>query len=57
MPPEVPQEAKQVLHEMLTDPLMVGKPLLIFANKQDLPKALKAGEVTARPVPQTQRRL
>lgn len=34
-----------MLHDMLADPLMSGKPLLIFANKQDLPKALKAGEV------------
>lgn len=39
------QEAKLALHAMLSDPLMSGKPLLIFANKQDLPKALKAGEV------------
>lgn len=42
------EEAKLVLHEMLADPLMAGKPLLIFANKQDLPRTLKAAELSAR---------
>ncbi|KAK3275237.1 hypothetical protein CYMTET_16620 [Cymbomonas tetramitiformis] len=39
------EEARDVLHDMLRDPHLSGKPILIFANKQDLPKAMTAPEV------------
>jgi len=41
------QEAKEELHNMLRDPYLAGKPLLIFANKQDLPTAMSAAETAA----------
>jgi ADP-ribosylation factor protein 1 len=33
---------------MLTDPELQGAPLLVLANKQDLPQALSASELTDR---------
>jgi len=39
-------EAKAELDRMMTEEELRDACLLVFANKQDLPKALKAGEVT-----------
>jgi len=41
-------ESGEALFEMLKDPLVKDKPILIFANKQDLPSALAQGEVAKR---------
>mmetsp|Transcript_25055 Transcript_25055/g.34527 ORF Transcript_25055/g.34527 Transcript_25055/m.34527 type:complete len:352 (-) Transcript_25055:123-1178(-) len=41
-------EAKDELHIMLKDSHLSGKPVLIFANKQDLPSALSAAEMASR---------
>eukprot|EP00899_Mesostigma_viride_P012279 jgi/Mesvir1/21051/Mv16542-RA.1 len=38
-------EAKAVLADALKDPMLSNKPILIFANKQDLPAAKSAPEV------------
>ena len=40
--------AKQALHTMLADELLQGVPLLVLANKQDLPNALSVDEVEDR---------
>lgn len=39
------EEARQALHEALSSPYMADKPLLVFANKQDLPAAVPAAGV------------
>lgn len=39
------QEAKDELHKVLSDDLLREARVLIFANKQDLPKALRANEL------------
>ena len=41
-------DAREELHHMLTDPELQNAPLLILANKQDLPHALSASELTDR---------
>ena len=41
-------EARQVLSGVLQDEQMVGKPLLIFANKQDQEGALDDTEISNR---------
>jgi ADP-ribosylation factor-like protein 13B len=43
--PDRMDEAKEVLHAMLNDPTSKGKPLAIFANKQDLPLAMTASDI------------
>jgi small GTP-binding protein len=40
--------AKDELHKMLSDELLRGVPLLVYANKQDLPRALLVAEITER---------
>jgi len=40
--------AKEELHSMLASNELDGVPLLVFANKQDLPKSLKAQEIAKR---------
>eukprot|EP00486_Rosalina_sp_Unknown_P004741 CAMPEP_0201567290 /NCGR_PEP_ID=MMETSP0190_2-20130828/7743_1 /ASSEMBLY_ACC=CAM_ASM_000263 /TAXON_ID=37353 /ORGANISM="Rosalina sp." /LENGTH=112 /DNA_ID=CAMNT_0047987123 /DNA_START=191 /DNA_END=526 /DNA_ORIENTATION=+ len=37
--------ARDVLHEMLGEDALKGVPILVFANKQDLPKSAKVDEV------------
>ncbi|CAG9321993.1 unnamed protein product [Blepharisma stoltei] len=39
------EEATEVLHEMLENELIKGIPLLVFANKQDLPHAMTVLEI------------
>jgi ADP-ribosylation factor 1/2 len=41
-------DAREELHHMLTDLELQGAPLLVLANKQDLPQALSASELTDR---------
>eukprot|EP01083_Nonionella_stella_P065601 172049_1 len=38
--------AQSELHKLLKEPLLEGVPLLVFANKMDLPNALNLDEVT-----------
>ena len=40
-------EVKENLQELLSEELLAGVPLLVFANKQDLEMALEAPEVMA----------
>ena len=46
--PERLKVAKQELHKMLDNLKLKNKPLLLFANKQDLPGALPASEIEER---------
>lgn len=39
-------EAREILHQMLLDPELANVPLLVFANKKDVPNAMSAVEVT-----------
>lgn len=39
------EQAKDSLEDMLTEEKLQGKPLLVFANKQDLPNAMPASQV------------
>ncbi|KAG9457703.1 hypothetical protein H6P81_002211 [Aristolochia fimbriata] len=39
-------EAKDELHRMLSEDELRGATLLVFANKQDLPKAMSVSEIT-----------
>jgi len=41
-------DAREELHHMLTDPELQNAPLLVLANKQDLPHALSTSELTDR---------
>ena len=41
-------EAKEALSNVLNDERMVGKPLLIFANKQDREGAMDESELVAK---------
>ena len=41
------QEVKDNLMELMTEELLAGVPLLVFANKQDLEMALEAPEVSS----------
>jgi len=41
-------DAREELHRVLTDPELQNAPLLVLANKQDLPHALTASELTDR---------
>ena len=41
-------EAKEALSNVLNDERMVGKPLLIFANKQDKEGAIDESELVAK---------
>ena len=41
-------DAREELHHLLTDPELQHAPLLVLANKQDLPHALSASELTDR---------
>lgn len=41
-------ELRSEFHDVTTHPLVAGKPILIFANKQDQPGALSATEVAMR---------
>ena len=41
-------EAKEALRNVLNDERMVGKPLLIFANKQDKEGAIDESELVAK---------
>jgi len=41
-------DAREELHHMLMDAELQGAPLLVLANKQDLPHALPASELTDR---------
>lgn len=41
-------DAREELHHMLTDPELQNAPLLVLANKQDLPHALSTSEITDR---------
>lgn len=43
--PERFGEAKQALHNVLQDDVLNGVPLLVFANKHDLPQAQSVSEV------------
>ena len=40
--------AKEELHRMLAEDELRGVPLLVFANKQDLPNAMSVNEITER---------
>ena len=46
--PERLEEAKEVLTGVLRDERVVGKPLVLFANKQDVAGALGDAEIRAR---------
>lgn len=46
--PERFDESGDALFDMLKDPLVADKPVLIFANKQDLPAALAQGDVAKK---------
>ena len=39
------EEVKNNLNELMSEELLAGVPLLVFANKQDLELALEAGEI------------
>ena len=39
-------EARDELHRMLNEPELRNAALLVFANKQDLPNAMDAAEIT-----------
>jgi len=41
-------ESRQCLQELMADERIAGKPILLFANKQDLPGALGAAELSER---------
>jgi small GTP-binding protein len=45
---EKEDNAKDELHRMLSDELLRNIPLLVYANKQDLPRALTIQEITER---------
>jgi len=38
--------AREELHKLFTEPELVGVPLLVLANKQDLPKSMTTAEIT-----------
>ena len=40
-------ESRETLHEMLAHEHLAGRPLLVFANKSDLPNARSAADVAA----------
>jgi ADP-ribosylation factor protein 1 len=40
------EEAKEELHKLLGEGELAGVPVLIFANKQDLPKSLSLAQLT-----------
>ena len=42
------EESRAVLQQLLSHPDLTGIPLLVFANKQDLPNAMGAAEVTEK---------
>ncbi|KAL9642885.1 hypothetical protein ABK040_010581 [Willaertia magna] len=42
------EEAKEELHKMLSDDQLRTIPVLLLANKQDLPKAIRAEELTTQ---------
>ncbi|KAB1226929.1 ADP-ribosylation factor [Morella rubra] len=41
-------EARDELHRMLGEDNLRGKPLLVFANKKDIPNAMSTSEITAK---------
>lgn len=41
-------DSREELHHILTNPELQNAPLLVLANKQDLPHALSASELTDR---------
>lgn len=41
-------EARDELHKMLEDDQLRNVAVLVFANKQDLPNAMKAGDLTEK---------
>ncbi|KAB1214397.1 ADP-ribosylation factor 1 [Morella rubra] len=41
-------EAREELHRMLGEDNLPGKPLLVFANKKDIPNAMSTSEITAK---------
>jgi ADP-ribosylation factor 1/2 len=41
-------EAKETLHTLLSDDLLRGVPVLIYCNKQDLPRAVSVPEIIRR---------
>ena len=43
--PEVVQESKEMLHAMMAHKELGGRPLLVFANKSDLPTASGAPDI------------
>lgn len=45
--PERIKESADELHRMLEEDELRGVALLVFANKQDLPRAMSAGDITA----------
>lgn len=42
------EDAREELHRMLNEPELSDAVLLVFANKQDLPKAMKPADVAER---------
>jgi ADP-ribosylation factor protein 1 len=38
-------EVREALHKLLANDDLAGRPLLVFANKQDLPNAMSTPEV------------
>ncbi|GIQ85554.1 small GTPase superfamily, ARF type [Kipferlia bialata] len=40
------EEARRVLHQYMSEETLVGTPLLVLANKQDLPGAMSVDQVT-----------
>jgi ADP-ribosylation factor 1/2 len=40
------EEAKEELHKLLNEEKLAGVPVLVYANKQDLPDALSLARVT-----------
>lgn len=42
------EEAKETLDRLMHDESLAGVPLLVFANKQDLPQAMGVPELTER---------
>eukprot|EP00949_MAST-11_sp_MAST-11-sp1_P001553 g1553.t1 len=42
------EESRRTLHEHLKEPRLAGKPILVFANKQDLPQALSEVDIATK---------
>ncbi|GIQ83397.1 small GTPase superfamily, ARF type [Kipferlia bialata] len=40
------EDARRVLHQYMSEDALIGTPLLVLANKQDLPSAMSVDQVT-----------